>query len=272
MVNINTGVPQTAEDAELAAWGILEGRSMPSLKFTQETPPGSKNYIDLPVGTFYEGTVAEPPRAVQATDFDTKQPKTYQDGTPIMEILLVLDCPQLVDGTDPDDDGKRQTRLGQYGKRALQDEMQAKGIKSFGPGTKVRIEFTGYKANKSGRPSKLFSITLSDIQPFVPAAQRKVEQAIAQPVQAAQQPVQAVQQPVQPVAQPQPQPQMVQQPQAVQQAAPAAGIVVTQAHVDKVNHLLSVGIERATAIEAVAGTDGAGSEEFKQALANEIPF
>lgn len=296
MVNVNNNL-SPEEAAEEAAWGMLSGRSIRKFdKFAYEQPPGSGVYLDFPVGTEYVGTVAELPKQYQAHDYETKEPKFYKDGSPIMEVSIVLDTPYR-DPEDEEDDGKRIVRLGQNGKRALQDEMRRLGIKRFGIGTQLTMKFAGYKPNASGkgRPSKLYEINLVPAE-YVPASQLAVEQTLAASavdhtaaaaaagfpqqvvVHGAPQPAQIISPPqVQQAPQP-PQPQVPTQidpailaaAQAAQAAAapqPSAGIVVLQEHVDQVNLLVGQsGIPREVAIQAVANTIAAGNEAFRSAL------
>lgn len=273
MVTPNTAVTMSTAEAEAAAWGLLGGRSLPTLKFTYENPPGSGNHVDLGVGTKYAGTVLENPRARHAQDYNTKQPKFYPNGDPIMELDIVLDCQYLIQPGDEDDDGKRVLRGTQHIRRALQDEMQAKNIRSFGPGTYLEIEHVGYNPAKGARPSKKYQVTLSNVQPFRPAEQVAVEQAMgvapAAPA-APPAPPAAPAIPAAPVAPPAPAaPAAPPAPAApVAPAAPAAigNVVVTEAHVSQAKLLLSNGIDPASAIEAVANTAG-GNDEFRTSLA-----
>lgn len=269
MVTPNTAVTMSTAEAEAAAWGLLGGRSIPTLKFTYENPPGSGNHVDLGVGTKYAGTVLENPRARHAQDYTTKQPKFYPNGDPIMELDIVLDCQYLIQPGDEDDDGKRVLRGTQHIRRALQDEMQAKNIRSFGPGTYLEIEHVGYNPAKGARPSKKYQVTLSNVQPFRPAEQVAVEQAMgvapaapaappAPPVAPAVPAIPAA--PVAAVAPPAP---------PATPAAPVAGIgnvVVTEAHVNQAKLLLSNGIDPASAIQAVSNA-AQGNEEFRTSLA-----
>lgn len=289
MVNVNNNL-SPEEAAEEAAWGMLSGRSIRKFdKFAYEQPPGSGVYLDFPVGTEYVGTVSELPKQYQAHDYETKEPKFYRDGSPIMEVSIVLDTPYR-DPEDEEDDGKRIVRLGQNGKRALQDEMRRLGIKRFGIGTQLTMKFAGYKPNASGkgRPSKLYEINLVPAE-YVPASQLAVEQTLAAstvdhaaaaaaagfPQQAPQPPqpqvaVQQAPQPPQPQAPTQIDPAILAAAQAAQAAAvpqPSAGIVVLQEHVDQVNLLVGQsGIPREVAIQAVANTIAAGNEAFRSAL------
>ena len=315
---------------EDAAWGMLEGRSIPSWKFSVETPPGSGNYVPQGIGFGYTGTLAEMPQQRQATDYTTKEPKYYKDGAPIMEIILTL---QTNERNDEEDDGMRRWYLSGMARRALQDEMKRLGIKRFGLGTQVTATVDGFKPNPKGRSTMLFNVQLAPTeyvapqqqavehtlaQGFTPQAgyntptqwaqpqqQAPVQQFMQQPVQqpvaqvqphgqtqypgqspyyqappsfsqvAQPQPVAQFQQPVQqPVAQPQfvaPVPQPVAQApvQAVAQAP--MQVVATADHVGQVQLLMSTGgINRQTAIQAVADMHAPGDAGFRDALDRQV--
>lgn len=274
-----TGYP-TDVDAEEDAWGILGGRSIPKFdRFAVENPPESGQYVDFPVGTSYTGVVAENPRSYQANDYDTKQPKFYTSGQKIMEVSIVLDTDYR---EAEDDDGRRIMRLGSIGKSALQSEMKRLGIKQFGIGTKLTVTFVGYRANKSGRASKLVNIDLVPTE-YIKSQAADVNAALAQggwsevapgnatfpgqvipaPVQAAppvQQfvaPVQQVQAPVAavaPVAAPAAAPAAVSAPAAAGGGMPSASEIATQLSTAQL--LISNGIPRAAALEAAATVNG----------------
>lgn len=269
MVTPNTAVTMSTAEAEAAAWGLLGGRSIPTLKFTYENPPGSGNHVDLGVGTKYAGTVLENPRARHAQDYNTKQPKFYPNGDPIMELDIVLDCQYLIQPGDEDDDGKRVLRGTQHIRRALQDEMQAKNIRSFGPGTYLEIEHVGYNPAKGARPSKKYQVTLSNVQPFRPAEQVAVEQAMGVAPAAPAAPPAPPVAPVVPATPAAPVAAVAPPAPPATPAAPVAGIgnvVVTEAHVNQAKLLLSNGIDPASAIQAVSNA-AQGNEEFRTSLA-----
>jgi hypothetical protein len=170
----------TPVDAEAEAWGVIAGGGMPKFdRFALASPVVPGQYDDLPVGTFYEGDVLENAKSSQAIDYDTKEPKFYKNGGPILEVHIILGVPP----ENEEDDGRRILRLGQHGKAALQEEMKRLGIKSFGVGTHLKMTFSGYKPNPSGRASKLYTIELTNVQPFVKQAvaqqQAGVEAALA---------------------------------------------------------------------------------------------
>lgn len=222
MVQFNN---QTEEDA---VWGMIDGRSIPALKFSQELPPGSGNHVPAPIGTSYEGVLAESPKKHQVTDYNTKLPKFFKDGvTPIEELIFTLNT-NYRDPGNTDDDGQRRIYMGQSMKRALQDEVKRLGIKRFGVGTAIRVTLTGFKPNPGGQPSKIYQIDLRPTE-YVPPAEDVSQFGLGSPGYAQQNGQQGWQQPQQAAPQQQYQAaaaptfpgQMVPQQQQFQQQAAA---------------------------------------------------
>lgn len=217
------------------------------------------------IGTSYSGVVvsAEPR---QASDPETGQKKTWDDGNPMMQAVIGIQT----DERDPSiegDDGVRFDYVKMWGKQrqAFQAAAQAAGG-SPKPGDFYSVTFVGEgeKAKPHHSAPKLFRYEIRKANPLDavvnagptqqanPVAQQPVQQAYAQPVQ--QQPVQqAYAQPVQqaaPVAQ-----QPVQQP--VAQAAPA----IDPQFEERVRTLIGKALED-DAIAAVI--DGATPEAINQ--------
>lgn len=248
----NTAAQSIRKGAE-DAWGMLEGRSIKTWSFADKI---NGNFVSKNPGTTYVGALTEDPELVQATDYTDGSPKFYDDGNPIMNIRMVF----ATDERNPeveDDDGRRQFFFSGQSKRALQDEMRAKGVRRFGIGTVVRVTLAGFEEGR-GNPKKLYEVTLEHIEPYVAPEQRQVDANLApsQPVQQPQQvqpqysqqpsgnagqgygqgqpvqqpvaqqaPQQQYQQPAQPAQQyQQPQQQVAQPQQQYQQPQPAAPV------------------------------------------------
>lgn len=252
----------TPVDAEQEAWGVIAGGGMPKFdRFALASPVVPGQYDDLPVGTFYEGDVLENAKSAQAFDYETKEPKFYKNGGPILEVHIVLG----VTPENEEDDGRRILRLGQHGKAALQEEMKRLGVKSFGVGTHLKMTFSGYKPNPSGRASKLYTIELTNVQPFVKQAVAQQQAGVEAALNAGYTEVGATPPAAQqfPPAVPAAQPQQVavvppaQQSVPVQQDAPAPVAAVQSTEqpgleqVQMVRQLVAVGLPRQNALEAV---------------------
>jgi hypothetical protein len=295
MVNFDNTQQAAAPDP----WAFIDSvGGSKSISFVTKDEYGRN--VDLPIGTFFEGTVVGTPRVTQQRDFDTQQPKFYDDGNPMMQLVVMLQT-QLHD--DSEDDGRRGLYVKGQMLRALQDEMRDKGVKQFGEGSYLRVTHTGLKPSQRGNPQKLYEISLQATPITDPQAnallaggqpQQPVQQqgqyvnpqagqwAAPQPPAAApaqQAPVQQYQPPVQQAPQVPAGAAAVQAviPGAVevpaQQQAPAtpqgAVPVVTQQMVDQANLLIrTANFPREAAIAAVANND----EALIRALDPHIPF
>lgn len=56
------------------------------------------SFKNAQIGTVYQGVVSKLPRLVQDLDFDTKKPKTWEDGSPQMAVVLHIDV-TMADGS-----------------------------------------------------------------------------------------------------------------------------------------------------------------------------
>lgn len=264
-----------AQQAEDAVWGMISGSRTPSLSFSTEQPEGSGNWVDKGIGTSYTGLLAEAVQQVQVTDFTTKQPRTYPDGNPIYDLLMILDT-DYRDPANPEDQGRRALRFGQGPRKALQEEMKRLNIKKFGLGTRITLTHVGYQPNpKGGRSTKTYSVSIEPTQ-YVPVAERQTEQALAaanMPPQggAQQQWAQAPQQ----YAQPAPQQQYVQPAnpafpgQVVPQQAPAQ---VSPLIAQQVANLQALQAQVPPPQQAAPQAPAAGAEAVQQVLGGqEVP-
>lgn len=245
---------------------INGGNGGKSVTFNTQDQYG--NNIAWPIGSSYTGVVAGNPKVTAVLDFDTKEPATYRDGNPKKQIripleqVLVLrpdlgnqwqDVRVLNDEQDDDDEGKRTLYAKDQMKSALADGLKAIGVGNFGVGTRITVTLIDMKPPASGRgfPQKIYQVTVSEHQPFVPDevlnANQEMQGALqggapAQPViptqwaqQAPVDPSQGVQQQAVVPPQPNPAPPVPPQPQALpntgaQLPIPAAPQLPLQAH------------------------------------------
>ncbi|WP_433368406.1 hypothetical protein ACQPZX_41500 [Actinoplanes sp. CA-142083] len=115
--------PQDAND-------ILMGSGAPGLKF--ET-----------VGTSYTGTVAAEPTASQQTDFRTKVPETWPDGSPKMQVLVQVST-SLRDPQKPEDDGTRTLYIkGKELTNAIRAAVRASGANGIHTGGILTVAYVG---------------------------------------------------------------------------------------------------------------------------------
>lgn len=279
MVQFNT--PEQEEDV----WGMIEGRSIPSLSFSVEAVPGSKEYISRPVGTEYTITTTEPLQKRQATDFTTGELKFYDAPANKQPIWDLIATGQTDQQNDEDDDGIRRLFFTGQMRKALQDEVRNKKIGRFGIGTQITVKLTGFKPSTkpNGKPTKLFDVTVNPT-PWVSPAELQTESVLAA---AGYTEVAAAPAAVAPVAVPPAAPQAVAAPPAApaapdadtaamaallaMTAAPAA-IVVDPVDIGRVDSLIKANIDRAAAIAAAAKMSHPGDEAYRAALDNEIPI
>lgn len=161
MVQINSAVEE--DDV----WGMVAGRTIKGLSFSVENPPGSKDYVSLPISTSYTGVTIESLQKRQATDFSDKNKLKFydpietggQNKDPIYDLIATLQTDYREPGDD-EDEGVRRIFFTSSMRRALQDEVRAKGIKRFGIGTRITVTLTGFKPNPKGKPTKMFNVDL----------------------------------------------------------------------------------------------------------------
>lgn len=127
---------------------ILMGSGSPGLKF--ET-----------VGTSYTGTVVAEPTASQQTDFKTKLPETWPDGSPKMQVLVQLST-GLRDPQKPDDDGTRTLYIkGKELTAAIRNAVKASGANGIHAGGILTVQYVadGQAANANMSAPKLYAAT-----------------------------------------------------------------------------------------------------------------
>ena len=121
----------------------------------------SISFKDSKIGDSFTGTITHLETA-QVRDFDTNEPKFWDDGKPQVQVVLTLDT-EYSDPTNPDDDGTRKLYL----VGAKLTAMKA-AVKEFGKpvtvGQVITITFTGEKpnANKRFNATKLYGIKLAE--------------------------------------------------------------------------------------------------------------
>lgn len=176
---------------------ILMGSGTPGLKFEV-------------VGTAHTGTVAGEPTSGQQTDFRTKVPETWPDGSPKMQVLVQLKT-TLRDQTKPEDDGTRTLYIkGKELTEAIRNAVRASGANGIHTGGVLTVQYVADGPAQPGlNPPKLYvaqyqppAVSFNGVTSPQSAQPQQYQQAAVQP--AVQQPVHytpAVQQPVQQYAQ-----------------------------------------------------------------------
>ena len=129
---------------------LFETVSIPSISFK-----------DSKIGDSFTGTITKLETA-QVRDFDSNEPKFWDDGKPQLQVVLTLDT-DYADPTNPEDDGVRKLYL----VGAKLTAMKA-AVKEFGKpvavGQVITITFTGEKpnANKRFNATKLYGVKLAE--------------------------------------------------------------------------------------------------------------
>lgn len=131
----------------------------PNSLFASVSVP-SISFKDSKIGDSFTGTITALETA-QVRDFDSNEPKFWDDGKPQLQVVLTLDT-EYSDPANPEDDGTRKLYL----VGAKLTAMKA-AVKEFGQpvavGQVITITFTGEKpnANKRFNATKLYGVKLA---------------------------------------------------------------------------------------------------------------
>lgn len=109
------------------------------------------------VGDAITGTVHDAPEVRQQTDLSTGQPKFWDDGRPMMQLVVTL-ATSLRD--DPDDDGLRRIYVkGKSLTDAVREAVRKAGGKGLEVGGRLTVRYTGDGAQtkKGFNPPKLYA-------------------------------------------------------------------------------------------------------------------
>jgi hypothetical protein len=173
---------------------ILMGGGSPALKFDT-------------IGAVHTGTVVAEPTASQQTDFRTKTPEFWPDGSPKMQVLVQMST-TLRDPEKPEDDGTRTLYIkGKELTNAIRNAVRQSGADGIHTGGVLTVQYVADGPAQAGMNApKLYAATYQ--RPAVSLA------GVGAPAGAPQQQVApvAVQQ------------QVVPQPTVAQQTAAAVGV------------------------------------------------
>lgn len=222
--------------------------------------------------------IIEKVTANQVSDFNTKQPAFWQDGSPKLQVLVTINT-GVTDPNVEDDDGYRTVYIKGWGeqRRAWLDAIRRAGLhkaSDIKPGDRFTAVFTGYGPSQNGmQPPKVMEYTIEHQSP--------ADMAMSQPQPVMQQPAQSAQQgfvdpwsgrPMQP-AQPAPAPQPVtiptQQPQSSQPRVDAQQILQLKAlgkPPQEIAGMLGLSVEQVTAVTDQANPGMHGGEDASEAF------
>jgi hypothetical protein len=149
-----------AGPAAQPGWGGQQQRPAPA----QVTPPspdelmsgGHKAAVfpDQQFGHVVGGVIVEAPTTVQQRDFDSGQPKFYEDGNPMWQIVVAVQAVQA----SGEDDGIRAFYLKTQMKKAVQDAVRISGAARLEVGGTLQIRYVRDEPNSRGRgkPKKIY--------------------------------------------------------------------------------------------------------------------
>ena len=155
---------------------------------------GGKSAVFKHPGDAVVGTITSM-RVVQQTDYKTKEPKFWKDGSPQNQLAVALQT-TMRDPADQEDDGTRMVYLRYKSQEAVRDAVQVSGASGLEIGGELQLAFTGVDTAYSGdgEPPKLYAAV------YRPVAQVQLMGATAAP--AAAQPAQGGYVSTSPYAQP----------------------------------------------------------------------
>lgn len=129
---------------------LFESKSVPSISFK-----------DSKIGDSFTGVITDLETA-QVRDFETNEPKFWDDGKPQLQVVLTL-ATDYLDPTLDSDDGTRKLYLVGAKLTAMKQAVKEFG-KQIAKGQIITITFTGEKpnANKRYNATKLYGITIAE--------------------------------------------------------------------------------------------------------------
>jgi len=132
----------------------------PNSLFATKSVP-SISFKDSKIGDSFTGVITELETA-QVRDFETNEPKFWDDGNPQLQVVLTLDT-DYIDETVEGDDGTRKLYLVGQKLTAMKQAVKEFG-KQIAKGQIITITFTGEKpnANKRYNATKLYGITIAE--------------------------------------------------------------------------------------------------------------
>lgn len=117
----------------------------------------SAAFPDQQYNTTVGGAIVREPQVRQQTDFDSGKPKFYDDGQPVMQIVVHVQT-TLRDPADASDDGVRALYLRGQMQQAVRDAVRAVGAKGLQPGGELHVTYVRDEPNSRGRgkPKKVY--------------------------------------------------------------------------------------------------------------------
>lgn len=134
-------------DLMMSANDFLMGGGIPAAKFDT-------------IGTTVGGPITTPPKVEQQKDLDTGEPKFWNDGKPMMQMLVTVQTDQR-DPEIQDDDGQRTFYIKANSLKAVRDAVRRSGAKGLEVGGILTLTYTGDGEQKKRgfNPPKLYAAT-----------------------------------------------------------------------------------------------------------------
>lgn len=161
---------------------FLMGGGIPSAKFPA-------------VGTTVTGRITEKPTVQQQKDYTTEQPKFWDDGSPMMQLVVTVATSER-DPEITDDDGTRRIYVKGNLKTAVASAVRAAGARGLEVGGVLAVTYTGdgEKKNPKFNAPKLFSVVytsattaeLNTPEPSAPAVVNTTTGEVSAPAAAPQ--------------------------------------------------------------------------------------
>lgn len=101
-------------------------------------------------GTTVGGMIVREPELRQQTDFDDGKPKFYDNGDPMMQIVVHVQTDQR-DPANPEDDGVRAFYIKAQMLQAVRQAVRAAGAKGLAQGGHLTIRYERDEPNSRGR-------------------------------------------------------------------------------------------------------------------------
>lgn len=103
---------------------------------------GAKSAKFPEVGTVVKGTITTPPSLSQQTDFTTGALKFWDDGKPMMQLVVTIQTDDR-DPDDPEDDGLRSLYVKGAMQAAVKNAIRKSGAKGIDVGGTIAVKYTG---------------------------------------------------------------------------------------------------------------------------------
>lgn len=132
-------------------------------------------FPDQQFGTVVGGRIVEKPMTTQQLDFDSRQPKFYDDGNPMWQVVVAVQAQPATD----DDDGIRAFYLKSQMKKAVQEAVRRGGAGRLEVGGELQIRYVRDEPNSRGRgkPKKIYEARYTP-----PTGQPAGERPVSAPV------------------------------------------------------------------------------------------